>query len=198
MKHRATALLLAVASWAPGAVGAREPELPCRSETGAMLDEDANGDGRVTLLEARGAALALFEHFDRDGDGGVTRAEADAAAAGWREQRFERRFAALDRDGDGTLSRAELALSPRRFLRADRDADGRLTRTEVSNSFERRSSGGRNGTAALRSMFWRRDLNRDGRVTRTEALAAADQRFMRRDRDGNGVVVVDGERAARR
>lgn len=163
-----------------------------------MLEEDANGDGRVTLLEARGAALALFEHFDRDGDGGVTRAEADAAAAGWRDQRIARRFAALDRDGDGTLSRAELALSPLRFQRADRDADGRLTRAEVSNAFERRSSGSRNGTAALRSMFWRRDLNRDGRVTRREALAAADQRFMRRDRDGNGVVAVDGERGARR
>jgi EF hand domain-containing protein len=197
MKHWIPMLLLAVASGAPGEAGAREPALPCRSETAAMLDEDANGDGRVTLLEARAAALALFEHFDGDGDGGVTRAEADAAATSWRQQRFERRFATLDRDRDGTLSRAEMALSPRRFERADRDGDGRLTRAEVSHAFERGASGSTD-TAALRSMFWRRDRNRDGRVTRTEALAAADQRFMRRDRDGNGVVAVGGERAARR
>jgi len=196
MKHWAPALLLAVASWAPGLVGAREPELPCRSET-AMLDEDANGDGQTTLLEARAAALALFEHFDRDGDGGVTRGEADAAASSWREQRRELRFAALDRDRDGTLSRAEMALSPGRFVRADRNGDGRLTRAEVYAAFESGASGSAD-TAALRSMFWRRDRNRDGRVTRTEALAAADQRFMRRDRDGNGVLAVGGERAARR
>jgi hypothetical protein len=196
MKHRATTLLLAVASWAPG-VGARDSALPCRSETAAMLDEDANGDGRVTLLEARAAALALFEHFDADGDGAVTRAEADAAAASWRQQRSEQRFAALDRDRDGTLSRAEVALSPRRFVRADGDGDGRLTRAEVSGAFERGASGS-SGTAALRSMFWRRDLNRDRRVTRVEALAVADRRFMRRDRDGDGVVAVGGERAARR
>jgi Ca2+-binding EF-hand superfamily protein len=196
MKHWIPASLLAVAIWTP-AVSAREPAQPCRSDTAAMLDEDANGDARVTLLEARAAALALFEHFDRDGDGGVTRAEADAAAVSWREQRSERRFSALDRDRDGTLSPAEVALSPRRFARADGDADGRLTRAEVSHAFARGSSG-RTDTAALRSMFWRRDSNRDGRVTRMEVLAAADQRFMRRDRDGDGVVAVGGEGAARR
>jgi Ca2+-binding EF-hand superfamily protein len=196
MKHSGPVVLLAIAIWTP-ALSAREPELPCRSDTAAMLDEDANGDDRVTLLEARAAALALFEHFDRDGDGAVTRGEADAAAVSWREQRSERRFSALDRDRDGTLSRAEMALSPRRFARADGDADGRLTRAEVSHAFARGSSG-RTDTAALRSMFWRRDSNRDGRVTRTEVLAAADQRFMRRDRDGDGVVAVGGEGAARR
>jgi Ca2+-binding EF-hand superfamily protein len=196
MKHWMPASLLAVAIWTPAA-SAREPAPPCRSDTAAMLDEDANGDARVTLLEARAAALALFEHFDRDGDGGVTRTESDGAAASWREQRLERRFSALDGDRDGTLSRAEVALSPRRFVQADRDADGRLTRAEVSDAFERGSSG-RIDTAALRSMFWRRDSNRDGRVTRMEVLAAADRRFMRRDRDGDGVVAVAGEQRARR
>lgn len=193
MKQWVGALLFAIATVAPAAAAARETALPCRSETGAMLDEDANGDGQVTLLEARAAALALFEHLDRDGDGGVTRAEADVAAVSWREQRQERRFAALARDRDGTLSRAEARLSPRRFARADRDVDGRLTRAEVHAAFERSASAGTD-TAALRSMFWRRDLNRDGRVTRAEALAAADQRFMRRDRDRNGVVAVGGDR----
>jgi Ca2+-binding EF-hand superfamily protein len=161
-----------------------------------MLDEDANGDGHVTLLEARAAALALFEHFDRDGDGAVNRAEADAAGPSWRERRFEMRFVALDGDRDGTLSRTELALSPRRFVRADRDGDRRLTRAELWTAFDHGRSGATD-TAALRSMFWRRDGNRDGRVTRTEALAAADRRFMRRDRDRNGVVSSGGERSPR-
>jgi Ca2+-binding EF-hand superfamily protein len=196
MKHRALAMLLAIAGSAPGIAGAEDGAAPCRSETALLLDEDANGDGRVTLLEARAAALALFEHFDRDGDGGVNRAEADAAAPRWRERRFELRFVALDADRDGTLSLGELALSPRRWLRADRDGDRRLTRAELWAAFERGPSGATD-TAALRSMFWRRDLNRDGRVTRTEALAAADRRFMRRDRDRDGVV-GGGERSQRR
>lgn len=171
--------------------------LPCRSETAGVLEEDANGDGKVTLLEARAGALALFEHFDRDRDGTVTRAEAELAAPAWREQRFELRFVALDRDRDGALSRTELALAPRRRARADRDGDGRLTRRELYDAFERGARGGTD-TAALRSSFWRRDLNGDRRVTRTEMLVASDGRFMRRDRDGDGVVSSGGEHGSRR
>lgn len=197
MKHWASALLLALASFAPGDSAAREPSAPCRSETATMLDEDADGDGQVTLLEARAAALGLFEHFDQDGDGAVTRSEADASAPRWRQRRLDMRFAALDRDGSGALSSDEFAFSPRRFARADRDGDGRLSRQELRAAFERGPGGG-GDTAALRSMFWRRDLNRDGRVTRTEALAVADRRFMRRDRDRNGVVERGSERTARR
>jgi len=196
MKCRVSAILLALASLTPALVAAREPG-PCRSETGALLDEDANGDGQVTLLEARAGALALHEHFDRDGSGEVTRSEADAAAGSWREQRLELRFVALDRDRDGTLTRGELSLPPRRFARVDRDGDGRLTRAELRAQFEHSSSSSTR-TAALRSMFWRRDMNRDGRVTRSEMLAAADRRFMRRDRDGDGVVARDGDQRATR
>lgn len=195
MKHWSLLAALATASSISAATSAAP--LPCRSETAGLLDEDANGDGKVTLLEARAGALALFEHFDRDGDGTVARAEAEVAAQSWREQRFERRFVALDRDQDGTLSRAEIALAPRRHARADRDGDGRLTRGELYDAFER-GPGGATDTAALRSLFWRRDLNRDGRVTRSEMLAASDRRFMRRDRDGDGVVSGGGERTSRR
>jgi Ca2+-binding EF-hand superfamily protein len=192
MKHWAAVLSLTVASFAPGGAEGREPAVPCRSEAALGLDEDANGDGKVTLLEARAAELALFEHFDQDGDGAVTRSEVDAAAPRWREQRFERRFVELDRDGDGALSQRELPLSARRFVRADRDGDRRLTRAELWTAFER-GRGGATDTAALRSKVWRRDLNHDRRVTRTELLVAADRRFMRRDRDGDGVVAHGGE-----
>lgn len=186
MKHWVSLLALAVVSVVAGGAGAGEPGA-CRSETAAMLEEDADGDGQVTLLEARAAELALFEHFDRNGDGEVVRSEAEAAAGSWRGQRVEQRFAALDRDGDGTLSRPEVRLPPRRFAHADRDGDGQLTRAELARAFQRDSGTGRD-TAALRSRFWRRDLNRDGRVTRSEMLAAADRRFMRRAR-GGGVVL---------
>lgn len=196
MKHWTLGVLIACASLAPAEGGAREPG-ECRFEAGAALDEDANGDGQVTLLEARAAALAMFEHFDRDGDGMVVRSEVEAGAGSWRERRLAVRFAALDRDRDGGLSRAELALPAGRFARADGDGDGRLSRAELAQAFERGARGGA-GTAALRSRFWRRDLNRDGRVTRAEALAAADQRFLRRDRDGDGVVRRGGERRAGR
>jgi hypothetical protein len=159
-----------------------------------FVAKDADGDGRVTRLEARAAALAWFEAFDRNGDGEVTRQEANEGAPLWRAERFEARFASLDRDGDGALSTAELKLPPRRFGWVDGDADRALTRAELSRAFLHAPSGTID-TVALRSRFWRRDTNRDGIVTRIEALVAADQHFARRDRNRDGVLTA-GEASA--
>lgn len=152
-----------------------------------FAQRDRNDDGRITRDEARGAALVQFEHFDRNRDGWVTAAEADASAPEWRQRRVDARFAALDRDGDGGLSIHESKLAPRQFRRADRDRDQRVTLREWWTLRERHTRD-RDGTAALRSLFWRRDLNRDSRVTRDEVLTFAEQRFERKDRDHDGVL----------
>jgi hypothetical protein len=159
-----------------------------RSDTGCFVAADGDGDGRLTLLEARAAALAWFTTFDRDGDGQVTRNEANEGAPVWRAARFEARFAALDRDGDGALSSWESKLPPRRFGWIDRNLDRALSRTELSQAFLH-ARGGDSDTAALRSRFWRRDTNHDGVVSRAEALAAAERHFARRDRNGDGVIL---------
>jgi Ca2+-binding EF-hand superfamily protein len=189
MKHWFAGVLMTLSGIVISGTGwAQGPERRSpRSGTDWFSEEDVNADGQVTLLEARAAALAMFEYFDRDADGRVTRAEAQDRAARWREARFEARFASLDLDRDGGLSPGELELGSRRFAWVDRDRNGRVTRAELWNVYGR-GPGGSCDTAALRSVFWRRDLNRDGVVTRVEALTAADQRFMRKDRDRDGVL----------
>jgi len=161
-----------------------------------FAQRDQNADGRITRAEARAAALAQFEHFDRNRDGWVTRAEADASAPEWRRRRVDARFALLDRDRDGALSIQESKLAPRQFTRADRDRDQRVTPREWWTLRERHARD-RDGTAALRSMFWRRDLDHDGRVTRDEALTFAVQRFEHEDRDRDGVLTRGETRAGR-
>jgi Ca2+-binding EF-hand superfamily protein len=187
MKQWLAGALLACSSLAiPARAHAQDHERPFRSGTDCFSEQDADGDGRVTIFEARAAALLLFEYFDGDADGQVTASEARSAALPWREARVETRFASLDRDRDGALSVWEIKLPPRRFVAADRDGDRQISRAELWAMSEQRGDG-LGDTTALRSMFWRRDLNGDGRVTRGEALAAADQRFLRKDIDRNGV-----------
>jgi Ca2+-binding EF-hand superfamily protein len=188
-------VLASAAVGASTSVWARNPEwTSSRFETECFAEEDADGDGLVTLLEARAEALALFEYLDRDGDGRVTGAEAAAHATRWRAARFERRFVSLDRDVDGALSPWEIELPPRRFAWADRDRDRKLSRRELWDAYVRAASGEAD-TVALRSRFWRRDLNGDTVVDRAEVLAVADRRFMRKDRDRNGVLTPGEARA---
>src|SRR5262245_52391251 len=155
----------------------------------AVAGEDTNGDGVVTLGEARAAAWRLFERFDRDGDGVVTRAEAAAPRQEPSRARFEARFSELDRDRDGWLSRWESRLQARRFARIDRDADGRLSRAELWGSVQRSRPGAPGKDAAL-PLLWKRDLDADGRVTRAEVERVAEQRFRRRDRDADGQLTA--------
>jgi Ca2+-binding EF-hand superfamily protein len=195
MKQSLAGVLLACSSLAiPARANAQDHERPFRTGTDCFSEQDADGDGRVTILEARAAALVLFDYFDGDADGQVTASEARGAALPWREARVESRFASLDRDRDGGLSAWEIKLPPRRFVAADRDGDRRLSRAELWAMSEQRWDGTID-TTALRSLFWRRDLNGDGRVTRGEALAAADQRFRRKDIDRDGVW-TQGEAAS--
>lgn len=50
---------------------------------------DANGDGRVTLAEARGAAMAMFDRVDLNRDGIVSPEERRAAMEDMRERRAD-------------------------------------------------------------------------------------------------------------
>jgi Ca2+-binding EF-hand superfamily protein len=184
------ALAAALLGSAPHLAGADQGT----SRGGAVAGEDTNGDGVVSLREARAAAWRLFGRFDRDGDGVVTRAEASAPRGAPSRARLEARFAELDRDRNGRLSRWESRLPPRRFARVDRDADGRLSADELWRSAQRSRRGA--GDSAL-PLLWRRDLDGDGRVTRAEVERIAERRFRQRDRDGDGQLTPRDAHAGR-
>jgi len=164
------------------------------SRSGAVAGQDTDGDGVITLADARAAALRLFRRFDRDGDGVVTRAETSVPRREPPRARFEARFAELDRDRDGWLSRWESRLPVRRFARVDRDGDGRVSSAELWRSLQR-SRRGSAGAAAALPLIWKRDLDGDGRVTRAEVERAAETRFRRRDRDADGQLTARDARA---
>jgi len=194
MKAWVAAALLALSSVGKLASARAQSEPPSHLGADSFGEQDNNGDARVTLPEARGAALGFFAYLDVNADGWVTRDELMARAPRWRQARSLTRFTLLDRDHDGSLASWETSFSPGQFARLDRDGDRRLSRGEWWEAHERGPHGA-GDTAAWRSRFWRQDLNRDGLVTRDEVIAHADQRFMRRDSDRNGVLTRDERRA---
>ena len=88
------------------------------NSAGYLARMDANGDGRVQLVEYQDWMSYAFDAMDRDHDGvlapaeqpggrGTTLTRADHRA------RLATTFARQDRNGDGTLDAAELAAPPR-------------------------------------------------------------------------------------
>lgn len=169
---------------------------------GCFERSDVNGDGQVTVAEARADALSMFDSFDADRDGSLSRTEARSGARRWRQRRLEVLFEMRDVDGDAALEASEMGVAARRFTRWDRNGDQRLTRTELKRAWGSRR-GGEWGEVALAGRVLRWDFDRDGWVARAEAARAAVERFARKDRNGDGVLTraearLDGPGAPRR
>lgn len=102
-------LVLALAGAAPAQV---------RDSTGYLARMDANGDGRVQLVEYQDWMSYAFDAMDRDHDGVLSPAEqpggrgAPITRADYRA-RLGDTFARQDRNHDGTLDAVELAAPPR-------------------------------------------------------------------------------------
>lgn len=149
-----------------------------------LAQMDANQDGSVTREEARSAAQKLFATLDQNGDGTVTEAEASEGMRALRQRNADERFAKKDANGDGRLSLEESKMPERRFQRLDANSDGALTKEELSQAF---AGKGERGS----KHFGKLDADQDGNVTQAEALAAAEARFQRLDKNGDGVLTSD-------
>lgn len=115
----------------------------------AMSQWDADGDGKVTLDEARAQRGTVFDALDANGDDDLTATEIEEAQQRLRERLpnlpprrreidLASALSALDSDGNGKLTKAEyLDATPRWFERRDANGDGVLTASE----FERGAGG---------------------------------------------------------
>lgn len=83
---------------------------------------DSDGDGLVSLAEAKAGAARRFARMDANSDGQIDKAD--------REARMAQRFAATDTDDNGELSPAEMqaAQSARQAQRAERRAQREAAR----------------------------------------------------------------------
>ena len=143
MSYRYRALLLALSVLAPLPALLPAAAQTAPPEAARLLDQwDADGDGRVTLDEARAHRGRVFDTLDSDGDDDLTAAEIEALRARFPDRRgdgsprqdvdLDRVLGLMDADGDGRLSRAEyMAATPRWFERRDTDGDGLLTGAEL-------------------------------------------------------------------
>lgn len=180
---------------------------------------DANGDGVVTMEEAKAHGANMFGRMDANGDGVINAEDRTARQA--------QRFAMMDANGDGEVSLEEMqaahqarrskmqergmAMRGEMFARADTDGSGGLSEAEMRAMHQARAGGmhagmgdhdggmkrghdrGERGMAMLR----RGDTDGDGNVTRAELEASVIARFNRADTDGSGTITAEERAAAR-
>jgi len=153
----------------------------------ALLQHDANGDGRLTRAEFDAAQKARFDTFDVDKDGSATpdeiRSQQKAHADEWRVSAMTERFDALDADKSGQLSRVEFSAGPAagdrdikrgvpdRRRGPDRDGAGPGKRINAGGTLTLAEF-----TARGAESFARADANKDGAVTVTELQSLSPQR----------------------
>jgi Ca2+-binding EF-hand superfamily protein len=111
------------------------------------LQNDANGDGKLSKSELPERLQSQFETYDTNKDGYLSKAElkkmaeAQAKRRSWRDPIGR----ALDTDGDGVISGDEITNAVKALLALDKNGDGQLTEDEVIPSFGRRGPRGPGG-----------------------------------------------------
>lgn len=123
-----------------------------KGERGGMMRAmqlDADGDGRISKVEASQSPLAArFDAMDRNRDGYLVGSELRAGAEQRRSEHTAKRraamdakFTAADADRDGKLSRAEAETNMPHIAKAfaflDEDRDGFLTRADLQSPSRR-------------------------------------------------------------
>lgn len=134
---------------------------------------DLDGDGQVTLAEARSHRADIFAMFDSDGDGSFSAAE----------------LAGIDEVKQAQL---EAGMGP-----GHQRADGVMPRAGMGRGMGQGQGQGQGQGMAGQGFFapaadqmLRLDGNGDGRVTQAEFVAGSDRWFAMRDRTGDGVVTL--------
>lgn len=115
---------------------------------------------------------------------GLGLAALGVAGAVYAAPKDGKRFDRLDTNEDGVLTAEELAAPSVKLVEnADTDGDGALSAEELETF--------RDAKRAERRAERDPDTNGDGVVDRIEFIEAAEKRFDRLDRDGDGVLAED-------
>jgi hypothetical protein len=149
----------------------------------ALLQHDANGDGRLTRAEFDAAQRARFDGVDANKDGSATPAEFKASrkaqAGAMRAASMIERFDELDTDRNGQLSRTEFSTRPV------------LNGREGHQRHEGGHRGGRDGPGPNGpGPAKRAGANADVTLTLGEFTARGAEVFTKADANKDGVVTV--------
>ena len=158
---------------------------------GALFQKvDKNGDGAITLDEAKAGSAELFARLDLNGDGSLTQEEMSEARQKMRGERrkemADKRFDRMDLNKDGSVTREEMEeAAEKRAERSGKRDFGKYRHGEGYGHHGKRGDGSR---------FGRADADKDGKVSLAEFDARGEKMFKRFDRDGDGKVEIKGDR----
>ncbi|WP_428409990.1 EF-hand domain-containing protein [Hyphococcus sp.] len=126
----------------------------------------------IGSIAAAGAALIAASAMAGEGKG---------------EGRWSGHWDRMDVNGDGVLTADEMSEKHAQFIEdADADGDGAVTKEEMKAFHEAKRAEWREARNP--------DKNGDGVVDKTEYINAAQERFDKMDKDGNGVLSEDEQK----
>jgi Ca2+-binding EF-hand superfamily protein len=155
-----------------------------------MLENDANGDGKLTRAEFDAAQRARFALVDANKDGSATPEEfktlRDAEGQKRQADMTKARFSGLDTDGNGQISQSEFAVRAKaedgRGPGFRGGHDGRGGRGHPGKD------GGRDGGKHPGKIAG--DANADAKLTLAEFSARGVEAFTRADANKDGTVTI--------
>lgn len=132
---------------------------------------DLDGDGQVTLAEARSHRADIFVMFDSDGDGGFSAEE----------------LAGID---DFKQAQLEAGMGPGHQRPEGMTARPGMGRGMGQGQGMGQGMAGQGFFAPAADQMRALDVDGDGRVTQAEFVAGTERWFARRERTGDGVVTL--------
>ena len=156
---------------------------------------DKAGNGYVTKDEFLAAATRRFARLDKDGNGKLTIDELSAGRRGHGPRQADKgaqfaqkRLEKLDTNHDGVVTEDEyLAAATAMYRQFDAQGNGKVTAGEIAASPRAQER----VAHATERMVKHLDTNADGVVSQAEYLAAAQKRFSRMDKNGDGFIDSD-------
>lgn len=110
----------------------------------------------------------------------------DAPAAAAHPSPFAHMLKKMDNDGDGKISSAEFqAAATARFNAIDTQGSGKITAEQIANSKAAKERGEKFAEHEVKK------IGSDGAITKDQYLAAAQARFAKLDKNGDGYITAD-------
>lgn len=167
-----TLLLVSFIALSAGPVLAQNPKGIANPAETFMEQWDLDGDGSVSLAEARKQRTSIFKMFDEDGNGAYSKAEIAAIDV--------HKLMQLEGGMGPGGERPEGAPPPK----------GTPPQGEPPKAPPPGQAGAKGAPPSAVEMMKRLDTDGNGTVTSTEFVGGADQWFEMRDRNGDGVLTA--------
>ncbi|MFT5467255.1 MAG: Ca2+-binding EF-hand superfamily protein [Verrucomicrobiales bacterium] len=184
----AAGTLAGLAAAGVAAEGEAKKSGAAKGDRGAFFDRlDANGDGKVSEVEAPPEVWEKLSKLDKNGDGAVAKSElpqGPAVGGGGGASKIVEFLKQMDADGNGKISEAEAGERWARLGKLDKNKDGAI---DLATELPEIPTGPGAG-AGKGALFAKADKNGDKKLTEDELPEQAWERLSKLDKNGDGAV----------